>query len=109
MEEATRVILGRIRRSGWPDHPGRPVPWDINRGRCVDWARLVCTGVPGAVMAEWDDPQSGMLHTYIVLDGRYYDAECLDGARDVTGLPCLRYPPLPRPSQTQVTERTTDA
>jgi hypothetical protein len=30
MEEATRVMLRRINRRGWPDHPGRAEPWDIN-------------------------------------------------------------------------------
>jgi hypothetical protein len=91
MEKATAVILGRIRQTGWPEHPGEPVPWDINRGRCVEWAELVCERVPTAVMAEWDD--GDMLHTFVVLRGRYYDADCTDGAADVTELPCFTRPP----------------
>jgi hypothetical protein len=95
MEQATAEILARIRRTGWPDHPGEPVPWDINRGRCVEWAELVCDRVPTAVMAEWDD--GDMLHTFVVLRGRNYDADCIDGAADVTELPCFTRPPKPRP------------
>ncbi len=100
MERATQVILARIDETGWPEHPGKAQPWDINQGRCVEWAELVCAGVPGTAMAEWDDAQSGMLHTFVHLADRYYDAECLDGAADVTGLPCFRHsnprPPTPQ-------------
>ena len=96
MQRATHAVLARIAGAGGPEHPGSAQPRDINRGWCADWARLVCAAVPGAVMVEWDDPQSGMLHTYVHLAGRYYDAECPDGAADVTGLPCFQRP-SPRP------------
>lgn len=86
MEQATREILERIRVTGWPIWPGQtPMLWDINHGMCVDWAEFVCDRIPGAVMGEYDDGE--MLHTFVVLGGRYYDAECLDGASDVAGLP----------------------
>jgi hypothetical protein len=52
MEEATRQILAQIRETGRPDHPGEPLPWDINRGRCVDWAELVCGQMRVAAMDE---------------------------------------------------------
>ncbi len=92
MEQATRTILALVRVTGWPDHEGEPTPADINHGRCVEWAELVCSQVPGAAMAEWDDPPSGLLHTFVVLGGRYYDADCLDGADDVTSLPIFHDP-----------------
>jgi hypothetical protein len=92
MEQATAEILRRIRETGRPAHPGEPQPWDINRGRCVDWAELVCDRIPGAEMDERDDPHSGMLHTFVVLGGRCYDAECLDGVNDAAGLPCFSHP-----------------
>ena len=41
-------------------------------------------------MDEFDD--GDMLHTFVVLDGRLYDAECLDGATEVTSLPCFQHP-----------------
>ena len=93
MEQATRVLLGRIHRTGWPEHDGDPDPSDINGGRCVEWAELVCGSMPGAVLTEWDDPQSGLLHTFVYWHTKYYDAEQPDGAADVTGLPIFgRYP-----------------
>jgi hypothetical protein len=90
MARVTLVVLARIDQSGWPEHPGAAQPWDINRGRCVDWAELVCAAVPGAVMEEYDD--GDMLHTFVVLDGRLYDAECPDGVTDATSLPCFQHP-----------------
>jgi hypothetical protein len=98
MEDATRVMLRRIDRRGWPDHPGRAEPWDINRGECVGWARYVCRSVPGAVMDEYDDSaavddsKTDMLHTFVRLDGLCYDAECHDGVPVPTDLPCFSHP-----------------
>ena len=89
MEQATAEILGRIRETERPE----PLPWDINHGWCVDWAELVCTQVPAAIMDEHDDPATGMLHTFVRLDGRCYDAECTDGTPDVTGLPVFATAP----------------
>lgn len=97
MARVTRLMLARVNRTGWPEHPGKAQPWDINRGRCVEWAELVARHVPGAVMCEWDDAETGMLHTFVYYAGRYYDAECHEGAADVTGLPCFRHP-FPRPA-----------
>lgn len=91
MEAATKVLLAWTRGQGWPEFDGQPTPRTLNHGRCVDWAELVCARVPGAVLAEWDDPQSELLHTFVVYGGRCYDAECLDGAADVTGLPIFTW------------------
>jgi hypothetical protein len=93
MEEATRIVLGRIARTGWPEHDGEPCAADVNSGRCVEWAELVCAAVPGTQMVEWDDPASQLLHTFVYWQDRWYDAERPDGAADVTGLPIFhRYP-----------------
>jgi hypothetical protein len=86
MERATTTVLALIRESGWPPHPGGPVPWDINRGRCVDWAQLVYPLIPGTVMAEWDDPRSAILHTFNVLGGRFYELEDVNSANAVADL-----------------------
>jgi hypothetical protein len=92
MAAATQLILAEINATGWPEHPGPAEPWDINRGRCVDWAEIVCRFVPAAQMEEHDDPETGMLHTFVVLAGRYFDAECPGGADFVTDLPCFGHP-----------------
>lgn len=102
MEAATRVLIAEVARTGWPQHEGDAVPADINGGRCVEWAELVCARIPGSVMAEWDDPQSGLLHTFVYWKGRYYDSERLDGATDVTGLPIFHRYPGTRPGVTLV-------
>lgn len=97
MAEATRVMLERIREKGWPIQPGQtPLPWDITHGWCVDWAEFVCARIPGAVMAEHDD--GDMLHTFVVLGGRYYDAECPDGVTHVLRLPVFTLPSPARPA-----------
>jgi hypothetical protein len=89
MAGATQIVLARLRGRGYPD----PEVADINSGRCVDWAELVCGVVAGMIMTEWDDPQSGLLHTFVHWQGRWYDAERLDGTADVTGLPIFsRFP-----------------
>jgi hypothetical protein len=98
MAEATGVILARIAERGWPIQPGQtPVPWDINRGWCVDWAEFVAARVPGAVLGEHDD--GDMLHTFVRLGGRCYDAECPDGAAEPSGLPCFVIPYPERPAE----------
>jgi hypothetical protein len=90
MVAATQLILAEINATGWPEHPGPAEPWDINRGRCVDWARIVCQFLSGAQMEEHDD--GDMLHTFVVLGGRCYDAECPAGAGNVLDLPCFSHP-----------------
>jgi hypothetical protein len=97
MEATTWVLLAWIRRTGWPDYTGAASPSDINHGRCVEWAEFVCASVPGAVMAEWDDPPSGLLHTFVYWRGRYYDADCLDGVDSADRLPILRDPVFDNP------------
>lgn len=98
MEDATSIVLTRIWATGWPEHDGEAQPWHINLGWCVDWARLVCARVSEAVMDEWDDPDSEMLHTFVIVNGRYYDSECLDGALRVQDLPSFARPWQDRPA-----------
>ena len=91
MEQATAEVLARIRDTERPE----PLPWDICHGWCVDWAKLVCARIPAAVMDEHDDPATGMLHTFVRLGGRCYDAECTGGTPDPAGLPVFASaPPL---------------
>lgn len=92
MEDATSTVLAWIRMTGWPEHDGEAQPWHINLGRCADWARLVCARVPEAVMDEWDDRDSEMLHTFVIVNGRYFDSECLDGVFRVQDLPSFARP-----------------
>jgi hypothetical protein len=94
MKLATAAVLTEATRTGWPEsRPEDPPERVINRGRCVEWAELVCAQAPGTVMAEWDDPQSQLLHTFVYVPAtrRYYDAECPGGAADVTGLPMFTW------------------
>ena len=91
MEQVNEEFLTRIRDTERPE----PLPWDINHGWCTDWAKLVCARIPGAVMDEHDGPVIGTIHTFVRLNGRCYDAECIDGTPDVTGLPVFATaPPL---------------
>lgn len=91
MDQATEEILARLRETGRRE----PLPWDINHGWCVDWAELACARLPAAVMDEYDDPATGMLHTFVRLNGRCHDAECTEGTEDMTGLPVFASaPPL---------------
>jgi hypothetical protein len=93
MEHATLMMLVKVDLTGWPEHPGQAEPWDINRGRCVEWAELVCAGIPGAQMHEYDDcAPTWMLHTFVRLGGLYYDAEALGGVKRVRELPCFSHP-----------------
>lgn len=65
---------------------------EINNGNCADWAtvvweRLRDIGVFAAI--EDDESLAGhdYSHTFIYYDGRYYDAECIEGVVDWIQLP----------------------
>ncbi len=63
-------------------------PYDINDGRCDEFAEVVIERVPGAVFRdlglEWG-------HCVIEFDGRYYDAEEPEGVLHWRQLPlCVR-------------------
>ena len=91
MEQATDHILTRMRREGYYEdawHLHRlyddPTVWHINNGWCAQWARRVRRLIPRAQVIHDEE------HSFVELDGRYYDAEELDGVDDPQDLPFYR-------------------
>lgn len=83
MSQATEYILERMRREGFRlDGEVRhdPVVWDVNMGWCAAWARRVRFLIPRAQV------RRNQWHTWVELDGLFYDAECLDGTTDAEEL-----------------------
>jgi hypothetical protein len=94
MEQATAWILKRMRRQGFDlDGVKRhdPVVWDINNGWCRQWARRVKFLIPEALI--FGDQE----HWFVEVEGRFYDAECLDGVDDPLDLPFFAEPEVQRP------------
>jgi hypothetical protein len=95
LEQVTEQILERIRRVGF-DYEGvrrfDPIVWDINNGWCEEWAYAASEIIPGS-FPSWVDED----HCVLVYEGRFYDADCLDGVDDVNELPMLDNPGHPRP------------
>lgn len=68
----------------WREHP-----WDINNGRCDEFAAEIARRVPGAVV--WDLPEE-WTHVVIRYAGVYYDAEEPYGVPPWRQLPlCVRH------------------
>jgi hypothetical protein len=77
-------------------------PYDVNDGRCEEWAGIVADRFGGEsdsmylVGHEDLEPNSDLLgHIWLVKDGRHYDAECLDGVADWHDLPIFSGKPCP--------------
>lgn len=96
MAQATQHILNRMRREGYYADGdvarqrtrvhGEPTIREINNGWCAAWARRVRYMIPRAREHSERDAD-GLVHAWIELDGRFYDAECLDGVDDPDMLP----------------------
>jgi hypothetical protein len=63
-------------------------PWDINNGRCDEWAWAAHRLLGGDVIS--DDELS---HYALSLGGKVYDAQCLDGCSSMSELPIARKVP----------------
>lgn len=97
LTHVTRDILDRMERSGFRVGgvgPVRhdPLVWDINDGHCEAWAKVAADLLPGSFPA-WIDAD----HCVLVYHGRFYDADCLEGARHWDQLPMFADPAHERP------------
>lgn len=82
-----------MRRDGfWFDRVRRfdPTTWDINNGECEDWANRVALRVKATEVVWLDEFDEEVSHCAALIDGRWYDAECLDGVDDWQDLPLVR-------------------
>lgn len=84
----------KAKRNNWQ---ARPTAWDLNCGGCEDFAVAVEKQVPDVELiwgeeAGYGEALSGGLadHMYICWQGRYYDAQELDGVDDPLQLPLAR-------------------
>jgi hypothetical protein len=68
-------------------------PYDINCGGCEDWANDAFNLLKDTHKVEiWATPYfyAKTTHSFIRVDGKFYDAECLDGVDDHTELPIFQ-------------------
>ena len=67
------------------------VPYDINNGYCSEWADSVFASLDTttSIVEVWETPFgiADTSHTFIRIDGLFYDAECLTGVSDHMDLP----------------------
>jgi hypothetical protein len=90
MQQATAEILAdrrpQVYRGVHPNRKAYPMvhPYDINCGRCEDWAYRVAELVGKGVTVY--DPEDEC-HTFIKYRGKFYDAECPNGVSDWKQLP----------------------
>ncbi len=96
LDQVTGEILERMRQSGFY-HLGRlrydPLVWDINNGHCDAWADLAAERLHEGAFSTWVDPY----HCVLVFDGKFYDADCPEGAAHWDQLPMFARPPIERP------------
>ena len=69
-------------------------PIVINSGECGDWAELVCESFPGAqqhtMQYREDTGDHDCYHSFVVYQGRYYDAETPQGVSDPELFPIVQ-------------------
>ncbi len=93
----TEQFKERVARAGWY-FKGRwgkthrtPSEWDINNGWCDHWADGAVALLGGGETVWLDDEEGDSLdHAALVFDGKYYDAQCLEGVTDYMDLPLCR-------------------
>ena len=96
LDRVTEEILDVMRRDGfWYRGQWRrdPLVWDINNGWCDAWADRASDLIPGAFPV-WVDTE----HCVLVYNGRFYDADCLQGVTDYKELPMFNDPKHKRPA-----------
>lgn len=71
------------------DRKGLMSVYDIDCGWCEDYAVAVCNRVQGATELWMNDltPFEHICHCVIKYQGRYYDAECIDGVDELRFIP----------------------
>ncbi len=87
-QDTTNDILQRITDSMLPDFK---TPYEINNGGCEEWAELVLAELRHStnMVGRWatDVDHASCSHIFIEIDGKFYDAECLDGVINYMQLP----------------------
>jgi hypothetical protein len=101
LREVTETMLRRLQVSPPAYLAGKePRPWDINNGRCEEFAESVAARVPGATATPAYDPELHPTredggwdcdHFVVEFAGRFYDAECHSGVERVRDLPIYRH------------------
>ena len=77
-----------------PVSPRVETPRDINLHYCRYVAEAVVDRLPDdAPVRVLEDGGRGYVHTWLALDGRHYDAECVAGVEDYRDLPFFRRHP----------------
>lgn len=99
LERHTQRFLLLMKEEGWyaywnvhrPTHR-MPSEWDINNGWCDKWAHGARELVRDGQVVWLDDldPKNQYNHAVLLLDGRYYDAQCLEGVENHEDLPLCR-------------------
>ena len=68
--------------------------YEINNGGCEEWADLVFERLEGKKcrVEVWATPYcfASTNHSFVRINGKFYDAECLDGVDDHNDLPIFR-------------------
>lgn len=105
----TQEILARMRETGFTTYDGGPVrydpvEWDINNGRCDEWAGLAARRLGVGSCTMWMDPY----HCVLFYQGLWYDADCVDGEADWANLPMFKDPGRERPEPLQREKRMTE-
>ena len=107
--EVTADLLRKMSAGFWYNGRYRhdPLPWDANNGYCEDWAEEVARRYneendldpdhPEAGCAVWHDDEDQPEHCYVVLSGRFYDAEHPDGVDVPEDLSIFGDNPRPEP------------
>ena len=67
-----------------------PTTWDINNGRCDDFAEAVAARVAGAESVPASGFGADLAHQVVLFGGRFYDAECHGGVQNLMDLPIAK-------------------
>ena len=110
LREVTEKIQDEMQRVGWwtgaykarVKHHDRPTAWDINDGFCEEWAEAAVRRIGGDAevvdLASLRYEKFGLpdgifedvAHTVLLLDGRFYDAQDIEGVDDPRQLQLVR-------------------
>lgn len=98
LRAVTESVLDDMQRTGWFLEASRercfdrPTAWDINCGWCEDWALAAAEAVGGDVVdvAEFGVDEDEIAHMVLMRDGRFHDAQDLDGVDAVEDLHVVR-------------------
>ena len=64
--------------------------YDVNNGYCFEFAEELCSNFEKVRQFETPFDQDFPLHSFVKINGKYYDAECLEGVDDPINLPIYR-------------------